>query len=238
VENVLAHVGGLLGGAASPDLVHADALVVRGAARAAAGDVDAGRDDVARARSLRADLGHRVGWAVTAQIAARVELLAGEPERAEALLREGSDQLRRLGETGYLSTNEGMRALILADLGRLEDAAAAAETCRRSAPLIDVTSQALWRSAEALLLSRRGRHADAMALAREACALREPTDAIEDTADALMVLAGILVAAGDADAARQELGRAADLYERKGDVVSAPQARALLAEPTGTPPAR
>ena len=35
------------------------------------------------------------------------------PERAEALLREGSDQLRRLGETGYLSTNEGMRALML-----------------------------------------------------------------------------------------------------------------------------
>ena len=226
VDEVLAHVGRLLGDAASPDPVHADALIVRGAARAAAGDMDAGRDDVARARSLRADLGHRVGWAVTAQLAARIELLAGEREAAEALLREGSDELRRLGETGYLSTNEGMRALILADLGRLDDAAAAAETCRRSAPLIDVTSQALWRSAESMLLSRRGRHAEAVALAREACVLREPTDSIEDTADALVVLAGVLGAAGDEDAARRELGRAADLYERKGDVVSAARARA------------
>ena len=145
-------------------------------------------------------------------------------------MREGADELRRLGETGYLSTNEGMRALILADLGRLDAAAAAADTCRRSAPLIDVTSQALWRSAESMLLSRRGRHAEAVALAREACVLREPTDSIEDTADALVVLAGVLGAAGDEDAARQELGRPADLYERKGDVVSAAQARASQRE--------
>ena len=207
-----------------PRPIHAESLLVRGAARAAAGDIAAGRDDVARARALRADHGHRVGWAVTAQIAGRVELLAGDPERAEALLREGSDQLRRLGETGYLSTNEGMRALILADLGRLDAAAEAAKTCRRSAPLIDVSSQALWRSAEALLLSRRGRHAEALALAREACALREPTDDLEDSADALIVLGRVLVAAGDADAARQEFGRAADMYERKGDVVSAARA--------------
>ena len=124
-----------------------------------------------------------------------------------------------------------MRALILADLGRLDDAAAAAERMPRSAPLMDVTSQALWRSAEALLLSQRGRHAEALALAREACALREPTDAIDDRADAGMVLGRVLVAAGDADAARQEFARAADMYERKGVVVSAARARQRLAPP-------
>ncbi len=226
VDELIANVGGSLDPVTPPRPIHAESLLARGAARAAAGDVAAGRDDVARARSLRADHGHRVGWAVTAQIAARVELLAGDPERAEALLREGSDQLRRLGETGYLSTNEGMRALILADLGRLDDAAEAAETCRRSAPLIDISSQALWRSAEALLLSRRGRHAEALALAREACALREPTDDLEDRADALMVLGAVLAAAGDTEAARQECGRAAEMYERKGDVVSAARAHA------------
>ena len=229
-DEVIAHVGGVLDAAAPPRTIHAESLLARGAARAAAGDVAAGRDDVARARSLRADHGHRVGWAVTAQIAARIEILAGDRERAEALLREGSDELRRLGETGYLSTNEGMRALILADLGRLGEAAAAADACRRSAPLMDVTSQALWRSAEALLLSRRGRHAEALALAREACALREPTDAIDDRGDAGMVLGRVLVAAGDADAARQEFARAAEMYERKGIVVSAARARASQRE--------
>ena len=174
---------------------------------------------------------------MTAQIAARVELLAGDPERAETLLREGSDQLRRLGETGYLSTNEGMRALILTDLGRLDEAARAAETCRRSAPT-DIASQALWRSAGALLRSGRGQHAQALALAREARVLRETTDAIDDWADALMVLGRVLAAAGDTDAARLEFGRAADMYDRKGDVASAAEARERLVEPAPTPPIR
>jgi tetratricopeptide (TPR) repeat protein len=168
---------------------------------------------------------------VTAQVAARVELLAGDPERAEALLREGSDELRRLGETGYLSTNEGMRALILADLGRLDAAASATETCRRSAASSDITSQALWRSAESMLESRQGRHVQAVALAREACALREPTDAIADTADALILLGRVLAGAGDADAARREFARAAEMYARKGDVASAAQARERAASP-------
>jgi class 3 adenylate cyclase/tetratricopeptide (TPR) repeat protein len=236
VDEILAHVGGLVDAAVTPSPVQADALLVRGAARAMAGDIAGGRDDVARARSLRADRGHRVGWAVTAQIAARIELLAGDPGQAEALLREGSDELRRLGETGYLSTNEGMRALILADLGRLDDAASALETCRRSAASSDISSQALLRSAEAMLQSRQGRHSRAVALAREACLLREPTDAITDTADALVVLGRVLAGAGDADAARREFARAAEMYTRKGDAGSAAKARDHGAgAPTGGP---
>ena len=72
----------------TPMPVQAEALIIRGVARAAAGDVAAGREDVARGRAIRADLGQLVGWAVTAQIAARVEMLAGDPTQAEALLRE------------------------------------------------------------------------------------------------------------------------------------------------------
>jgi len=152
-NDVVAQVDELLAAADTVDPVRAEALIVRGVARAAGGDIAAGREDVARGRSMRAELGQLVNWAVTAQLAARVEILAGDRVRAEVLLREGSSELARLGETGYLSTNEGQRALILIDLDRLPDATDATRVCRRTAARDDVASQALWRSAEALLRS-------------------------------------------------------------------------------------
>ena len=226
---VAAQVRELLEAADTPMPVQAEALIIRGVARAAAGDVAIGREDVARGRAIRADLGQLVGWAVTAQIAARVEMLAGDRTRAETLLREGSDELARLGETAYLSTNEGLRALILIDLGRLPEAAEAALVCRRTAARADVASQAAWRSAEALLHSHEGRHAEAVALAREACALHDSTDLLDDRAIDRVVLGRVLAAAGDVDGAGQEFLRAAELFDQKGIVRSAAEAREQLA---------
>jgi class 3 adenylate cyclase/tetratricopeptide (TPR) repeat protein len=235
VNAVNEYVDGLLGEADTPIPMQAEALVIRGVTRAAAGDVEAGRADVARGRAMWADLGQQVGWAVTAQIAAKVELLAGDPTRAEALLRDGSTELARLGETSHLSTNEGMRAVILVDLGRLPEAAEAARSCRTSAPRADVSSQTLWRSAESLLRSHSGRHAEAVALARDACALLAHTDAVEDIASGRAVLARVLAAAGEPDAAREELTLAAELFDQKGIAASAREARALLAGLGHTP---
>ena len=90
---------------------------------------------------------------MTAQIAARVEMLAGDrTERAEALLRAGSDELARLGETGYLSTNEGHPSI---DPDRPR--ASRKRLRRRCLPPDGGTgqmsaSQASWRSTEARLL--------------------------------------------------------------------------------------
>ena len=240
-NDVAREVQEMLDAADPPIPVQAEALIIRGVARAAAGDVASGREDVARGRAIRADLGQLVGWAVTAQIAARVEMLAGDPTRAEVLLHEGSDELARLGETGYLSTNEGQRALILIDLGRLREAAEAAIVCRRTAARADVASQAAWRSAEALLQSHEGRHAEAITLAREACALHDTTDLLDDRAIDHMVFGRVLAAAGDVGGARREFGRAADLFEQKGIVRSAAEARERLAlldqPPAAVPPA-
>ncbi len=239
---VAAQVRELLEAADTPMPIQAEALIIRGVARAAAGDVAVGRADVARGRAIRADLGQLVGWAVTAQIAARVEMLAGDWTRAEVLLRAGSDELVRLGETAYLSTNEGLRALILIELGRLAEAAEAALVCRRTAARADVASQAAWRSAEALLRSHEGRHVEAVALAREACALHDSTDLLDDRAIDRVVLGRVLAAAGDVDGARQEFLRAAELFDQKGIVRSAAEARERIAvidraRPASIPPA-
>ena len=209
--------------------VQAEALMVRGVARAAGGEIDAGRADVALGRAWRADLGHRVAWAVTAQLAARVELYDGDLERAEALLAEGSAELVRLRETSFLSTNEGMRALILADLGRRADAREAAETCRRAAAPGDVISQVFWRLTEALLLSGEGDHDHAVGLARAALALGEPTDGLEELGTSHAVLGRVLAAAGDREGARRHLEQAAELHDRKGATAEAGRVRGRLA---------
>ncbi|MFI5049862.1 MAG: hypothetical protein ACHQEA_08370, partial [Gaiellales bacterium] len=78
-------------------------------------------------------------------------------------------------------------------------------------------------------------------LAREACALHDTTDLLDDRANDLMVFGRVLAAAGDVGGARREFGRAADLFEQKGIVRSAAEARerlALLDQPPAAVPPR
>jgi tetratricopeptide (TPR) repeat protein len=89
-----------------------------------------------------------------------------------------------------------------------------------------VLSQALWRTARAKILARRGELARAEAFAREAVAFAEPTDLLGTRADALVDLAEVLALAGRREESLAALRDAAALYERKGDVTSLARAQA------------
>jgi hypothetical protein len=73
--------------------------------------------------------------------------------------------------------------------------------------------------------ARRGEHADAEALAREAVAIADETDWPTLRGDAEMSLASSLAAAGKRDDARFAAQAAAQLYGAKGNVVSARRAQ-------------
>ena len=94
----------------------------------------------------------------------------------------------------------------------------------------DVDPQARTRAVRALLLSRRGEHAEAERLAREAVALYAATDYLDNHADMLVTLARVLRTSGQDEAARRALNEALALYERKGHLVGAKRARDLLSE--------
>ena len=79
----------------------------------------------------------------------------------------------------------------------------------------------LWRQVRAQVLARRGEHAEAERLAREAVAIGERTDDIEALAGACRDLGEVLVLAGRPKDAATALEQAAALYERKGNVVMA-----------------
>jgi tetratricopeptide (TPR) repeat protein len=108
------------------------------------------------------------------------------------------------------------------------------ELCRLSeqaAPDDDLSAQIGWRLARATLLIDEGGLEEAERLAEEAVRLAERTDFPADHAEALLGLGLVRRERGLTAEAEQAIGAALQLYERKGDVVSAARTRSLLDQP-------
>jgi tetratricopeptide (TPR) repeat protein len=80
------------------------------------------------------------------------------------------------------------------------------------------------------VLARRGEHAEAERLAREAVETGDETDMLDAQADTHADLAEVLSLAGRPQEAIEALGQALARYERKGNVVMAGRVRERLAE--------
>ncbi|MDH4335619.1 MAG: tetratricopeptide repeat protein, partial [Chloroflexota bacterium] len=80
----------------------------------------------------------------------------------------------------------------------------------------DVVSQGGGRAVQARVLSRRGDHAEAEAVARAAVEIMARTDYLAQHGEVLVHLAQVLRQAGKADEALAAARDAAALYEQKG----------------------
>jgi tetratricopeptide (TPR) repeat protein len=140
-----------------------------------------------------------------------------------------------LGELGFLSTAAAVLAQALCALDRLDEADAWAARAIQLGASDDAHTQMLWRQARAKVLARRGEHAEAERLAREAVAISEGTDMLNMQGDANADLAKVLLLGGKADEAAAALEQALDRYERKGNLVMAGRARDRLAAATSQP---
>ena len=195
-----------------------------------------GRFDEARAilDETRAELAERGGGpqlaSLTGMESAEVELLAGDPAAAAELGAEGCRLLEELGEQGFLSTAAGTLAQALYALDRLEEADAWAGRAAELGASDDAFTQLLWRQVRAKALARRGEHAEAERLAREAVAIGEATDFLNGQGDANADLAEVLLLTGKPDEAAAALEQALERYERKGNRVSAERVQTRLAE--------
>ncbi|HUJ91224.1 MAG TPA: BTAD domain-containing putative transcriptional regulator [Gaiellaceae bacterium] len=215
--NVLVHLGGLLG-------MHADA----GEALALVG----------RAREIYAELGREPTIASTClPMAAAIERSVGDVDSAEQHLRESCQALEAMQNRNALATVAGQ----LADLLLFRDDREAAErwidTALACAAPSDVDAQILVRCSRAKALVRRGRHPDAIDLARSAVALAETTDATNRRAGALLTLADVLDGSGAGDEAADLRVAAVGLYDEKENVVDADAVRRAYALPSSRSPA-
>jgi tetratricopeptide (TPR) repeat protein len=169
---------------------------------------------------LSAWLSQNAGW---------VEMLAGDADAAEQVLRHGYETLERIGAKSDLIPVGCYLAQAMCMQGRY------GETERLAILIEDWDPDALpevasARCARAKAVARLGRTEEGERLARGAVALIDRTDFLIDQADARLDLAEVLCLVGRSEEAELPLGEALRLHEEKGNLVSAERARVLLDE--------
>jgi tetratricopeptide (TPR) repeat protein len=129
-----------------------------------------------------------------------------------------------------MTSSAGMLSQIYYALGRLEDADAWAE--RTAAVIASDDPDPVWRQVRAKVLARRGAHAEAERLARQATEIIDATDWLGFQADAYADLAEVLALGGNSEGAAEALELALARYDRKENLVMARRVRARLKELT------
>jgi tetratricopeptide (TPR) repeat protein len=158
-----------------------------------------------------------------------VGLLLGDAKFAERELREGYEFLEAVGEQGLRSTIAAYLAEALYRLDRKAEAERFADLSLELTSRDDIASQTRGRAVKAKLLAAKGDYKAADQLAREAVGLSDDTEDLFQRGQILMALAEVLRLGGrDADAI-PVLRQAVAVSERKGNVVTAQEARARLA---------
>jgi class 3 adenylate cyclase/tetratricopeptide (TPR) repeat protein len=195
------------------------------------GDFEQARAHARQARTTLEDLGNSMLAASTSLEAGAVELLAGNPQEAERLIRRDVAELEGMGATYLLSTTTALLAQAVAAQGRDAEAAELVEAGLRLTDPDDIESDVLLACVRSGLMVRAGDVAAGIEEARRAVALLDDADAPVARAEALLTLAAACEAGGDggAAAARQ---RAAAECEAKGYLVAARRARGEL-DPVG-----
>jgi len=193
------------------------------------GEFEEARRVAKEGHQKRLELGRRIADAHASQNLGWLELMAGDAAEAERILGKGARDLHEFGSEGAGRLLSSMHAHALYALGRYDEAdRAAAEGWDPQAE--DVASNAICASARAMVAARRGAFEDAETLAREAIAMIDQGDFINDQADARMALAEVLQLAGRAPEAVEVVQEALERYRAKGNVTQTAIAESRLAE--------
>jgi tetratricopeptide (TPR) repeat protein len=221
VEEVYRRCDELVERAGRARLVEAFAERVRGGLCSLTGAFDEGRAQCARAVEIYDELGHPISAIGVVMELQQIERQAGRHDVAERELRSAYARLAELDDIGYISWVVADLARTLAEQGRFADALEHARIAREELQRDLAFGQVASRVAEAQAFAAGAGEGDADATAAEALELVRRTDMLDLHADVLALLAGLARSAGrDEDAARHARG-AIELYERKGNVVSA-----------------
>ena len=187
------------------------------------------RELIAASNATYADLGLTL-YVASSEHEAVVELVAGSPAAAERSARTAYRALEEMGERAFRSTMAASLAMVILEQGRDEEAEDFAKLSAELAASGDLLTQIRWRRVRARVLARRAEIQAAEALAREALAIAETTDFVNDRADALVDLSHVLEASRRCDEAVTAASAALHLYELKGNVVATAATRLRLDE--------
>jgi tetratricopeptide (TPR) repeat protein len=168
------------------------------------------------------------GFPHTQTVRGGIELLAGQPDAAESSYRASCEAWIRYEDWAEVASRAGELADVLYMLGKYDEAEEWVGLAREHSEPEDRDAEATWRGVEARLAARRGAFEIADQFAAEALAIAEQTDALNHRAKLLLDYAEVLRLGGRDAEAIDAVTQAIQVYERKGNIAAAAQARLLL----------
>jgi class 3 adenylate cyclase/tetratricopeptide (TPR) repeat protein len=196
--------------------------------RARRGEFEEALSLAERFRGILRENGQMAAFWFFVEVPGDIKMLAGDPHGAVEVLTEGYEYLERIED------RDPLLAAFLAQAsyanGQFEEAERKSELAASSGfPL----ARDLGKGVLSKVRARQGRLDQAERMVREAVASFEATDLLIDHATTLMDLAEVLRLAGRMEEAASAVRDALDLFERKGDIVSAGKARSAIRGLTG-----
>ncbi|HET7138193.1 MAG TPA: adenylate/guanylate cyclase domain-containing protein [Gaiellaceae bacterium] len=147
--------------------------------------------------------------------AGRYEYLGGDIDRGIEILRRAWAGLGAMGERGLRSTVGGELGELLARNGALDEAEEVLDEAGEMGTPDDWVTVSQVAVGRALVASRRGRHDLAVELAREAAEIADSHDYFSQQQVTWLAYGEVLAAAGNDAEAREALGHAREIAERK-----------------------
>jgi hypothetical protein len=191
--------------------------------RARLGAFDAAREEVDRYRGFMLDTGQLMAYWRAAEVRFDVEMLAGDIQAAADVAEEGHAKLSERGDRWpYLCAFLAQARLAL---GKYTEASEVAEIAASSANSIE---RALGLGVLARIRANEGATAAAQELIDEAVAIVERTDFLFDRGTVQLDRAEVMKLLSRDEEARAARERALEMFEEKGDLVSAVRTRSLL----------
>jgi tetratricopeptide (TPR) repeat protein len=198
--------------------------------RALQGRFDEARERSDRSRAAFEELGNRQQLASVIGSDGVIEHLSGNFEEAARLIRQSYDAMTAIGDQSFASTIAVGLGDVYLDLHEDDEAWHFGTIARETSSSDDVVSQAGGRGVQARVLSRRGDHDAAEALAREGVEIMARTDYLDQHGNSVVHLAHVLHAAGKVDEAVAAARQAVALYEQKGATFFEERTQRLIEE--------
>ena len=190
------------------------------------GNFPAARTFASRDRGILEDLGLLPAAAAATEVYGAVELLAGEPKRAEKLLQPALATLVALSDAWYVGGVMSTLAEAFYLQGKLGDAWELTEKLGQM-EIRDISVPIRAASVRSRVLAIEGDSAAARKEVARAIGLAAHTEMPNDQAAALFACAEVLHRLGQPGKARARTAEAIQLWERKGNVVSARRAKSI-----------
>jgi DNA-binding SARP family transcriptional activator len=200
----------------------ANVRVFLGGLLAMRGQIEEARAHVARARETFDELGQLgPAGALCGGVGGAIEVLAGDWQAAELVLRESCELLQRARLNSTFATRAGELAATIYEQGRFAEADTWSRAAERAAAEDDLDARLAWQPVRAKLLARSGEHDDAERMVRAAGVAAQNTDALNKRARVLLDLADVLRLVGREGDTPELIEQARRDFEQKGNLAGA-----------------